>query len=147
MGGMDTKGLSGAEAFLRVLREMGVEWIFASPGSEWAPIWEHLAKPYRSDKEIPAYLSTRHEEIAVPMEFLIEIVSTNPPAVASYAVAPAAETHAIDELARVLADAANPVIITEKAGRSVRAVEHLVALAELLGAPVVETWHPEYVNF
>jgi hypothetical protein len=44
---------------------MGVEQIFASPGSEWAPVWEYLAKPYASPAEIPAYLSTRHEEVAV----------------------------------------------------------------------------------
>jgi thiamine pyrophosphate-dependent acetolactate synthase large subunit-like protein len=46
---------------------MGVEQIFASPGSEWAPVWEYLAKPYASPAEIPAYLSTRHEEVAVAM--------------------------------------------------------------------------------
>jgi len=45
---------------------MGVEWIFASPGSEWAPVWEHLAKSY-GPGEIPKYLSTRHEEIALGM--------------------------------------------------------------------------------
>jgi len=50
---MDTRGLSGAEALLRLLREMGVEQIFASPGSEWSPVWEHLAKPYGSAEEIP----------------------------------------------------------------------------------------------
>ena len=38
---MNTKGLSGAEAFLRVLGRMGVERIFASPGSEWSPVWEY----------------------------------------------------------------------------------------------------------
>src|SRR5207244_10485699 len=38
---MDIKGLTGAETLLRVLAAMGVERIFASPGSEWAPIWEH----------------------------------------------------------------------------------------------------------
>lgn len=260
---MDTKGLSGAEAFLRLLRHMGVERIFASPGSEWSPVWEHLAKPYGSDQEIPAYLSTRHEEVAVgmasgyakasgqlpavmihttvgalhatmalraalhehvpmvvfagesigfgegsghdlghqwlrvltdmggpaklvdpcvkwsfglnaptifpatiqracqlavaappgpvfvslPMEFLLEILTTNPPAAASFPHPPAATPAAIDELARVLIDAASPVIVTEEVGRSVRAVEHLVALAERLGAPVVEAWHPGYLNF
>ena len=53
---MNTKGLSGAEAFLRVLGQMGVDRIFASPGSEWSPVWEYLAKPYGSG-EIPTYLS------------------------------------------------------------------------------------------
>src|SRR4030095_11298540 len=64
---METKGMTGAEAFLRVLASMGVERIFASPGSEWAPVWEFLAKPYDSPRDIPQYLSTRHEEIAVGM--------------------------------------------------------------------------------
>ena len=36
---MKTKGMSGGEAILRVLRTMGVEKIFASPGSDWAPLW------------------------------------------------------------------------------------------------------------
>lgn len=260
---IETKGLSGAEALLRLLGQMGVERIFASPGSEWAPVWEYLAKPYGPDEGIPVYLSSRHEEVAVgmasgyakasgklpavmihttvgslhatmalrgalheqvpmvvlagesigfgeergddpghqwlrlladvggparlvercvkwsfalnssailpatiqracqlamaapqgpvfvsvPMEYLLDTVSTNPPASASYAHAPAADSHAIDELARVLTQASNPVIVTEQVGRSVRAVEHLVALAELLGAPVVEGWQPVYVNF
>ena len=64
---METKGMKGAEAFLRVLASMGVERIFASPGSEWAPVWEFLAKPYDSPRDIPQYLSTRHEEVAVGM--------------------------------------------------------------------------------
>lgn len=261
---MDTKGLSGAEAFLRLLAGMGVEKIFASPGSEWAPVWEYLAKPYGSAKDIPEYLSTRHEEIAVgmasgyakattgklaavmihttvgalhatmglraalheqipmvvfagesigfgeapgqdpghqwlrvladiggpaalvdrcvkwsfglnasallpatiqracqlamaapqgpvfvsvPMEFLFETMTTSAPAAAAYAHPPAADPRAIDELARVLIEATNPVIVTEEVGRSVRAVEHLVALAELLGAPVLDAWHPSFLNF
>lgn len=259
---MDTKGLSGAEALLRVLRGMGVEQIFASPGSEWAPVWEYLAKPFGAD-EIPAYLSVRHEETAVamasgyakvsgklpavmihttvgslhatmalraalhervpmvmltgesigfgetpgpnpgqqwlrlladvggparlvercvkwsfavntsailpaslqracqlavatprgpvalsiPMEYLFETMAVDPPAAAGFAHAATADPKALDELARVLIEATRPVIVTENVGRSVRAVQHLVALAELLGAPVIETWHPEYVNF
>jgi acetolactate synthase I/II/III large subunit len=259
---MDTRGLSGAEALLRVLREMGVERIFASPGSEWSPVWEHLAKPYGSGEDVPLYLSTRHEEVAVamasgyakvsgklpavmihttvgslhatmalrgalhqrvpmvvlagesigfgeapgpdpgrqwllladmggparliepcvkwsfglntsallpatlqracqlavatpegptfvsvPMEFLLDTLPTAPPPSASLPRAGAASPEAIDELARILTEATNPLIVTEEVGRSPRAVEHLVALAELLGAPVVEGWHPGYANF
>lgn len=258
---MDTKGLSGAEAFLRVLGRMGVERIFASPGSEWSPVWEYLAKPYGSG-EIPAYLSSRHEEVAVamasgyakatgklpavmihttvgalhatmalraalhervpmvvfcgesvgfgevpgpdpgqqwlrvltdmggparlvescvkwsfglnagallpatvaracqlamappqgpvfvsiPMEHLFETMPNDAP-VAATPRPPAASPAALDELAEALVGAANPVIVTEEVGRSVKAVEHLVALAEVLGASVVEGWHPSYVNF
>src|SRR5437016_13951555 len=59
------QGLSGAETLLRVLCAMGVERIFASPGSDWAPLWEALAKLHWPD--VPQYLSTRHEETAVGM--------------------------------------------------------------------------------
>jgi acetolactate synthase-1/2/3 large subunit len=43
---------------------MGVECIFASPGSDWAPLWEALA----SDSWWAArYVSSRHEETAIGM--------------------------------------------------------------------------------
>src|SRR3989440_11696066 len=58
--------MTGAEAVLRVLRAMGVERIFASPGSDWAPLWEALAKPYAAGA-VPEYISSRHEETAVGM--------------------------------------------------------------------------------
>jgi acetolactate synthase-1/2/3 large subunit len=56
----------GAEAILRALGAMGVERIFASPGSDWAPLWEALARPH-APGEIPDYVSVRHEETAVAM--------------------------------------------------------------------------------
>jgi acetolactate synthase-1/2/3 large subunit len=62
---IETKGLTGAQTLLRVLGAMGVERIFASPGSEWSPVWEALAEP--GVEGIPLYLSTRHEEVAVGM--------------------------------------------------------------------------------
>ena len=56
--------MTGAEALLKALRGMGVERIFASPGSDWAPLWEALAAdPDWSSK----YVSSRHEETAVAM--------------------------------------------------------------------------------
>ena len=58
--------MTGAESLLRVLRSMGVERIYASPGSDWAPLWEGLAKPYAAG-EVPEYISSRHEETAVGM--------------------------------------------------------------------------------
>ena len=259
---MVVKGLSGAEALARVLRSMGVERIFASPGSDWAPLWEALAKPH-GPGEIPEYVSSRHEEtavamasgytkatgklaavvlhttvgalhatmgvraalhervpmvvlagesigfaeppeppmgrqwlrlltdvggparlmqpcvkwsfglntptilahtiqracqlamgaprgpvfVSVPSEFLLASMTADPPAAAALPRPPAAQPAAIDELATALAAAANPVIITEEVGKDVVAVERLVALAETLGAPVVDAWQPYYVNF
>src|SRR5688572_6374707 len=55
-----------AEALLRTLRAMGVERIFASPGSDWAPLWEALARPH-APGDFPEYVSVRHEETAVAM--------------------------------------------------------------------------------
>jgi acetolactate synthase-1/2/3 large subunit len=254
--------MSGAEALLRCLRRMGVERIFASPGSEWSPLYEALAKPY-APGEIPQYLSTRHEEtavgmasgyakltgklpavvihttvgslhatmamraalhervpmvvlagesiafgeakgedpgyqwlrvladiggpaalvercakwsfglntasiltqtiqracpiamaapqgpafVSVPMEFMFESVASILPAHAAHVAAPAASPETIEELASLLENAKNPVILSEELGRSASAVEKVVALAELLGAPVLDTWYPAYVNF
>jgi len=60
-----TRGLTGAQAVLRVLGGMRVERIFASPGSEWSPVWEALAQPPAQNEARPLYLTSRHEEIAV----------------------------------------------------------------------------------
>jgi thiamine pyrophosphate-dependent acetolactate synthase large subunit-like protein len=254
--------MSGAEALLRVLRAMGVERIFASPGSDWAPLWEALARPHGPD-EFPEYVSSRHEEtavamaigyakatgklpalvlhttvgtlhatmgvraalheripmvvlagesvafgeppapplgrqwlrlltdlggparlmepcvkwsfglntgvllphaiqracqlaaaapqgpvfVSVPIEHLIETMTAEPPAAAALPRPPAASPDAVDELACALAAATNPVIVTEALGKNPAAVTHLVALAETLGAPVVETWQPTCANF
>src|SRR5262245_30742295 len=62
---IQTKRFTAAQAMLRVLGKMGVERIFASPGSEWSPLWEALAEP--GVEGMPIYMSTRHEEIAVGM--------------------------------------------------------------------------------
>jgi len=62
---MDSKtGITGSQAILRGLRSMGVECIFASPGSDWAPLWEALAADefWKS-----RYISSRHEETAMGM--------------------------------------------------------------------------------
>jgi acetolactate synthase-1/2/3 large subunit len=39
------------------------------------------------------------------------------------------------------------VIVTEELGRDPAAVDELVRVAEALGAPVLDGWHPDYVNF
>lgn len=259
---MKIQGINGAEAILRVLRSMGVERIFASPGSEWAPLWEALAKPYGAD-EVPQYMSTRHEETAVAMatgyakatgklpaviihttvgalhatmalraalhervpmvvltgesigfgdmnapdpgqqwlrvladnggpaklvrdvvkwsyaltnsailpatiqracqlamtaprgptfvsismEHMFETMILEPRPADGTPAQPVASAQAIDRAAQMLASAASPLIITDEVGRTSGAVKQLVALAELLAAPVVESSHLGYVNF
>ncbi|HVR31136.1 MAG TPA: thiamine pyrophosphate-binding protein [Acidimicrobiia bacterium] len=59
--------LNGAETLLAVLVRCGVDRIFASPGSEWAALWEALARARSGNGEAPEYLSVGHEELAVSM--------------------------------------------------------------------------------
>src|SRR5439155_898605 len=54
-------------ANVEVLRNYNVEYIFSSPGSEWPPVWEHLAKQKALDQKGPQYLNTRHENLAIGM--------------------------------------------------------------------------------
>ena len=245
-----------------MLRSMGVERIFASPGSDWAPLWEALAKPY-SAGEVPEYISSRHEEtaigmasgyakttgklpalvvhttvgalhatmglraalhervpmvvmagesvsfaeppappagrqwlrvltdmggparlvqdtvkwsfglnaanilphtiqracqlamsaprgpvfISVPTELLMASMTTEPPPVAALPALPVANEESIAEVAAALSAAKKPVIITEELGRNPGAVDELVRLAETLGAPVLDGWHGDYLNF
>ena len=257
---MKREGMTGAEALLRALRAMGVERIFASPGSDWAPLWEALARPHDAG-EFPAYISSRHEEtavgmatgyfkatgklpavvihttvgslhatmgvraalhervpmvvlagesvafaegassagrqwlrvltdlggparqmepvvkwsfglntsvilphtlqracqlatsaprgpvfVSVPTEMLMETMATEPPKAALPSPV-AADPSAIASLADALSHSRKPVIVTEELGRDEQAVTELVALAEMLGAPVLDGWHADYVNF
>lgn len=258
-GCVKIRRMTGAESLLRALCAMGVERIYASPGSDWAPVWETLAGA--KDGEAPEYLSVRHEETAVamangyakasgklpavvlhttvgtlhaamalrialhervpmvvlagesiafaedgaplgrqwlrlltdiggparliepcvkssfplmasqllastvqracqlalssprgpvflsvPIEHLLNDVSMELPT-ASLPAPPAPDPAALDGLARELAAARSPIIITEEAGRDRSAVDALVQLAETLGAPVLEAWQPYYFNF
>lgn len=53
---------------------------------------------------------------------------------------------AVKEAARILAGAANPIIVTKCTGRDTHAVAALVRFAETLGAPVFEQFHT-HLNF
>jgi acetolactate synthase-1/2/3 large subunit len=258
---IQTKGLTGAQTMLRVLGKMGVEKIFASPGSEWSPLWEALAEP--GVEGMPQYYSTRHEEIAVgmasgyakstgklpavvihttvgalhatmamrgalheqvpmvvfagesigfgedegpdvggqwqghlgdmggpaklvdhtvkwsfgvntksilpstvqracrlamagprgpvfvsvPMEYLFDSMTKDLPSDLGSAPLATADHKGIEELADLLAGAAHPVIVAEDSGRTLKSVECLVEIAELLGCPVVETRSTGAINF
>jgi acetolactate synthase-1/2/3 large subunit len=85
--------------------------------------------------------------LSVPVEYLMEDLAQPLPAPAALPRPAAAEPAALDALAQALAAAKKPLIITEEAGRDPAAVGSLVALAEALGAPVVEAWQPYYLNF
>ncbi len=56
---------NGAEVFLDILSGYGVEAIFSSPGSEWPPLWEALARRQAAGQPAPTYYNIRHEDLAI----------------------------------------------------------------------------------
>lgn len=59
--------LDGGEAILEAFRNLGVEYIISSPGSEWAPVWEALARQQVNETPGPRYINCWHETLAVNM--------------------------------------------------------------------------------
>jgi acetolactate synthase I/II/III large subunit len=64
----DQTPLDGGDAVLRAASDLGVDYIFSSAGSEWAPVWEALARrDATGDDSGPRYLDLTHETLAVAM--------------------------------------------------------------------------------
>jgi acetolactate synthase I/II/III large subunit len=57
----------GGEAILEAFRNLGVDHIVSSPGSEWSPMWEALARQKVNQKPGPNYIDCWHETLAVDM--------------------------------------------------------------------------------
>ena len=57
----------GGEAILEAFRNLSVDYIICSPGSEWPPFWEAVARQKRDGTPGPIYLDCGHETIAVAM--------------------------------------------------------------------------------
>ena len=57
----------GGEAILEAFRNLGVDYIISSPGSEWAPVWEALARQRLNETPGPGYINCWHETLAVNM--------------------------------------------------------------------------------
>jgi acetolactate synthase-1/2/3 large subunit len=136
--------------WLRVLTDMGgparlvqdtVKWSFGLNAANILPhTIQRACQLAMSAPRGPVFVS-------VPTEMLMETMSTEAPTVAAMPAVPVASDEAIAEVAAALGAAKRPVIITEELGRNVRAVNELVRLAEALGAPVLDGWHGDYVNF
>ena len=57
----------GGEAVLEAFRNLGVDYIISSPGSEWPPVWEALARQQTDEIDGPKYIDCWHESLAVSM--------------------------------------------------------------------------------
>ena len=86
--------------------------------------------------------------IGIPFECMMEEVNPpeqNRPNEVVRAVA--VDDAAIERAVAMIADAKNPVVLTEHAGGDPRAVERLVELCELFSLPVMESYRPAFLNF
>ncbi|MBM3487082.1 MAG: thiamine pyrophosphate-binding protein [Alphaproteobacteria bacterium] len=57
--------MDGGEAIVEAFRNLGVDYVMSSPGSEWGSLWEALARQQVEGKDGPEYLSCWHETLAV----------------------------------------------------------------------------------
>ena len=62
-----TGGTDGGDAVISAVLAAGADYIFSSPGSEWAPVWESIARRHRDGEPCPHYLDLTHETVAVGM--------------------------------------------------------------------------------
>ena len=64
---MDSPIVDGGEAILQGFRDLGLEYVFSSPGSDWGSVWEALARQKITNTPGPIYLSCGHETLAVDL--------------------------------------------------------------------------------
>ncbi|MFJ9896312.1 thiamine pyrophosphate-dependent enzyme [Streptomyces sp. NPDC091280] len=60
-------GADGGDALVTAFNAVGADYLFCSSGSEWAPVWESLARRHRDGLPCPRYLDLTHETVAVGM--------------------------------------------------------------------------------
>jgi acetolactate synthase I/II/III large subunit len=76
---------AGGEALLDALLAAGIDVVFSSPGSEWAPVWEALVRRRAASEPAPAYHDLWHETAAVGMATGYALVSGRPAGVLLHA--------------------------------------------------------------
>ena len=61
------QGKDGGEAILEAFRNLDIDYIISSPGSEWSPVWEAMARQQINEAAGPIYIDCWHETLAVNM--------------------------------------------------------------------------------
>ena len=67
--------VDGGEAVVQGFRSLGVDYVMASPGSEWGAVWEALARQKVSNTPGPVYFSCAHETLAVDLAIGYTVVT------------------------------------------------------------------------
>ena len=63
---MATKNvMDGGEAIVQAFRDLEMDYVMSSPGSEWGAVWEAFARQMVNKGKGPKYLSCWHETLAV----------------------------------------------------------------------------------
>ena len=75
-----------AHGYVEMLNRLGVDYMISSPGSEFIPIWEHLAR-YNADGKKPFYVNVRHEGAALSMAKGYYMATGKPQALMTHVVA------------------------------------------------------------
>ncbi|WP_415953334.1 thiamine pyrophosphate-dependent enzyme [Streptomyces sp. KLOTTS4A1] len=84
-GGHGTTAVDGGDAVVSAFNAVGAEYLFCSSGSEWAPVWEALARRHRDGQPAPTYLDLTHETVAVGMATGYGLVTHRPQGVLLHA--------------------------------------------------------------
>ncbi|MEU1511388.1 thiamine pyrophosphate-dependent enzyme [Streptomyces sp. NPDC005811] len=77
--------LDGGDAFVAAFEAAGADHLFCSSGSEWAPVWESLARRHRDGEPAPRYLDLTHETVAVGMATGYALLARRPQGVLLHA--------------------------------------------------------------
>ncbi|MFC9061666.1 thiamine pyrophosphate-dependent enzyme [Streptomyces sp. NPDC057074] len=83
--GPSPEGRDGGDALVSALNALGADHVFCSSGSEWAPVWESLARRHRDGAPAPEYLDLTHETVAVGMATGHGLIVRRPQAVLLHA--------------------------------------------------------------
>lgn len=73
-----------ADAYLHTFEANGVDYFFNSPGTEYAPLWDHFAADEETETGIPTskhgigYVGCRHEELAIHMAMGYTLMTGEP---------------------------------------------------------------------
>ncbi|MCJ0869655.1 thiamine pyrophosphate-dependent enzyme [Streptomyces sp. AP-93] len=78
-------GADGGDALVSAFNAAGADYLFCSSGSEWAPVWESLARRHRDGLPCPQYLDLTHETVAVGLATGYGLVTRRPQGVLLHA--------------------------------------------------------------
>jgi acetolactate synthase I/II/III large subunit len=77
--------LDGGEAILEAFRKLKIDYIMSSPGSEWSPVWEALARQKLENRAGPTFIESWHETLAINMAAGYTLITERPQAVLLHA--------------------------------------------------------------